>query len=238
MRKQRGRGYRKRSGKPRRRTTRENSIVRVSRQYLQTFTYANANTVNDIEINFSTSTGLGQGTNSLYYLSTAYAEYRVTKLAVTVSPYNDSTTTDNVFIIAYMPSMDDAQGPDVFTFAQLSQLSTRAMASAKKTVPTTLRIGRRTMLSTVQKWYATQISSGTNDPTQGSIIIAPRSLSTCSLTVNVTVVIEFRIPTVSSLAGSIVPVVNDEEVLTDTEEFKIVKKYKNKVRPSSSLGIK
>lgn len=222
------RGYRR----PRNRNrANESSITRIQSMFTKTFAYSAAITQNNIEINMNNTTGLTQSGNRLSQIYLAFAEFRVTRVCATIYPYNDTTTTDNIFCIAYMPGIDQSDAPDTFTFAQICDVSTRALVPAKKTMPTTLRIGRDVMLSAPYKWYPCVTSSTDNDETQGAIIIKPRDSSTCSLTVNLSVVIEFRIPTVQGLSGLIVvpSLAHDkEEVVSDSEDFKIVKIYKNK----------
>ncbi len=224
MRKNNRRNNNKKGRRPRRQSL-EAKTVRTPVRYGVTFTYAAATTQNEIALGL-TAAGFSS-TTRFYDLAQSFAEFRVVKLHVTAYPYSDSTTADQTFAIAYLPSTDSTTAAEAFTFVQLQQVQALALVPAKKTMPTTLSVGREYLLSTIQKWYPTDAGGNTkNDASQGSIIIKPRASATCDLVIELAMIVEFKIPTIDTLAGRQIPrsiAHRDEEVITDSEDFTIIK---------------
>jgi hypothetical protein len=180
---------------------RESAIVRCPFKFGTTFTYAAATTQNAIDL--SINNAVFDSTTRIYHLALNYAEFRFSKLHVTTYPFIDTSTADNAFIVAYLPAADSAVAA-AQTFPLLMNINSSCLVPASKTMPTTLSLGKAFMLSTPQKWYATDATSPTiNAAIQGSIIIKPRATSTCTLLMCLTGVLELRIPTLEGYDGLI-----------------------------------
>lgn len=196
------------NNRPRRRSRRRNmrggqndtQTIRFQSKLGYTFAYAAAATQNSIELNMGTATGFPT-TSRIYSAAQQYAEYRVVKMKVTAYPFTDTTTSDNTFAIAYLPQADST-ALAAFTFGTLQQLTCMSLVPALKSMPTTLSIGRRDLLTTPQNWFPTNAASPTiNAAAQGTVIIKPRASATCTLVLELNVWLEFRIPTVNTMDG-------------------------------------
>ncbi len=219
-----------------RRRAREAQTITMPARYGVTFTYSAATTQNEISLAIGTATGF-PSTSRIYDIAQGFAEFRVVELHATIYPYTDSTTGDQIMAMAYLPSTDSAAAADTFTFANLQNVSALALCPARKTVPTTLSVGRSYLLATIQKWYPTQAAGDTkNDVQQGTIIIKPRASATCDVVVELSLLIQFKIPTLDVLAGRVYrpksenkeEITAKEEILSDSEEYAIIKRYKIK----------
>jgi hypothetical protein len=144
------------------------------------------------------STGF-DSTTRIWDIAQSFQLFRLSSFSATALPYRDTTTADNLLVMAY--STEESNSADAATFAVLSQIPASCIVPALKTSNSTLRIGRRQLYTTVQNWYSTT-SSGTllNEVIQGKVLIAPRSSASIGMTVEFSGIIEFSQPTVD-LAG-------------------------------------
>jgi hypothetical protein len=151
-------------------------VVKVPFRFTHLFTYAAATTVNVIDIDPDCD-GLCV---RLADIAGNWQFYRYNKLKLTVYPYVDTSTPSNLFGFVFVNETEGAAS--MSSFAEIEELSSGMMKSALEQVKTSYILPQNLLRSNTQRWYTTSANTTSAETTQFQLNIAPRAISTCTVT--------------------------------------------------------
>jgi hypothetical protein len=122
--------------------------------------------------------------------------YRFVSLNVKILPFTNANPT--IFCVSYSNSI--AGVTDITSFGEAVEQQPRVLSSANTTMIVPLRINKRVLLTTPERWFTYATGSTSYAPEQGRLHIVPKDTTTQEMFIMISGVIEYCRP--SPTAGA------------------------------------
>jgi len=152
--------------------------------------------------------------------SLQYQFFRVVKMDIELLPV---LSTGSTYVVSYLSVEPGVTS--LTAYADLCEVLYSRVVSHTTTIPQHLRIPRKHLLATPEKWFACSGSSTAYNPTQGELIVRPETSATMTVRMRIRYTVQYSGATVGS--ADLVPrsVMNDRlnELI---EKFAVAEKSK------------
>lgn len=130
------------------------------------------------------------GFTRLNAIGASFEFFRFIQLDITILPFTNAAAT--TFCMSFANAIDGVT--PITTFAQACEQQPRVLSSANTTIPINLKLDRRSLLTTPERWFCYNTNSTVYSPIQGELHLVPSASTTQELFIMLSGIIEFCRP--------------------------------------------
>lgn len=166
---------------------RDASSVRLSFNIPVTFSFVASSTAQGAPLSFTGSVPF-PSTSRLAKIAPNFSYFKFVSLTIRVEPFSDTTTSDQSLAVGYVPYDGPVMLPPYNSLLQFEEVR---LMSSKRTTGTLFHCPWKLLNKYPEKLFDVVNGTSVNSHVQGTVVVAPRSNMTSTLTILLSGVVEF-----------------------------------------------